>query len=176
MLAVWSGWILLREFALESKAVERCQVYQSPSRGSIGRAILELWNSRSSFRSVWPRSPCCRVGQLPCLMMMLIITSTYLSVNIDNDIVALSISHRCRLVCGACRSRCLAVLEEMASLITKHAIPRDAHQSRVTNVNSKDNIDQKRNYYSVHSCEDERSSVNLLVLFAVVGLSILSFS
>lgn len=50
-----SGWILaLRVDGVGSKAEG---VLVEGWEGRVGDG-LELWNSRSSWRSVWPRSPC----------------------------------------------------------------------------------------------------------------------
>jgi hypothetical protein len=55
--------------------------------GAWGR-ILELWNSRSSCRSVWPRSPWrCLAGDIASVRGL-----TYLLVDVDNNIIA-SVCH-----------------------------------------------------------------------------------
>ena len=57
------GLVWLDFGAAVGVGVEGCVTEVRDGEGGNGRGgdVLELWNSRSSFRSVCPRSPCCLI-------------------------------------------------------------------------------------------------------------------
>ena len=89
-----------------------------PREIKLGMGILELWNSRSSFRSVWPRSPYRPLALRP--LSLLGIAGAHLGINVNNDVVALSIRH-----CGLLVFR-VGLENQKASACSVHTRAQDS--------------------------------------------------